>query len=537
MSKHPDWEDDSFDDFIRRSVEEPQIPFDPKAWEAMEQKLDAAAGGQDNAQKGGSKGGRIAGLVVAVLLLSGLAWFVFSGEEKPDMGKEGSQQSVALNEQTASEEKKPAINPATDSAPAENAEEPSVQEGENSQSSSTATTARVADDGQEQEQEQEEKQDDTEAGNLPRKSSQNVRIAENSAAEEPTAVEPARRAVALAAEKNADTGKVKANSQEAVPPAAGRNQGTGRAISQEASRQPAREEAELLNDRPHTEQNSTAKTGAGDEENGTTGAMEEAASQPNEAESLFVTARENRQEGGMPFIERKSWLPFVFSEPVVGPLAIRQEEISEKTVVLPPKTREAPLSVSLTLAPDFTGTGQQGSTKMGAGVGLQLEYKILPCLSVVSGAFYSKKNYLTDNSFSPYGKFWDYRPEPDHIDASCGVIDIPLNLRFYALNGNRHRFFLSGGLSSYLMRSEDYTLVYSDGQWDDYTYEVRNENHHLFAIYNLSVGYERNFAGRWALQLEPFMKIPARGVGTGSVKLNSMGAFVHLKYKIIRQGK
>ena len=155
--------------------------------------------------------------------------------------------------------------------------------------------------------------------------------------------------------------------------------------------------------------------------------------------------------------------------------------------------------------------------------------------SLLTGAFYSKKNYLVDNSFSPYGKPWGGKYEPDYIDASCGVIDIPLNLRYYFWPDQKHQFFVSAGASSYIMKSEDYKMVYDYGGYPkSYTYSVRGENSHFMAVYNLSLGYEYSVSQRWSLQAEPFLKIPAKGVGTGSAKLGSLGAFVHLKYKIVR---
>lgn len=39
-----DFPENDFDNFIRKAVEEPKLPFDPKAWNAMEKKLDGSAG-------------------------------------------------------------------------------------------------------------------------------------------------------------------------------------------------------------------------------------------------------------------------------------------------------------------------------------------------------------------------------------------------------------------------------------------------------------------------------------------------------------
>ena len=450
MSKHPDWENDNFDDFIRRSVEGPDIPFDPKAWQAMEQKLDAAAGGDNSAGKGGFPGKRIAGLVVAIFLLSGLSWFIFSGESISAGNKNLNESSGGLSQEQAAEENNlpEKLNNTGDgeevSFVKEKTRQPSLAP-DNSLTKQEEQTVRKS-ISSEQQQEQQEQQKNK------------------------------------ASDRTKETAIGSLNSEEPLP----------------------------LNvvQRSKTE------------------AVEE---------NALVGAKAAPSANDQKLIQKRSWIPFSGEQPDLPAIATfrQKKKEREEAVALPRKTRERPLSVSFSLAPDFSGTPQAGSRKMGAGMGLHLEYRIWQGFSVVSGVFYSQKNYLADNSLSLYGDYGGYQPpEPEYIDASCGVVEIPLNLRFYALDGYRHKLFLSAGLSSYFMRSEDYTLVYNSGYYKDYTYEVRNENRHLFAIYNISAGYQRRLTGRWALELEPFLKIPAQGVGIGSVKLNSMGAFVHLKYNI-----
>ncbi len=517
MSNHPDWEDDNFDDFIRRSVEDPQIPFNPGAWEAMEQKLDAdaAAAGENSAGKKGGKGGRIAGLGIAVLLLSGLGWFVFSGKSMSSTGGEKMEVIQKADQYQPTENGNPeelVTNP-------EKLGEEVAREETNSQSPAARGEAVKKSPQPATEEKSRQVQERSKGINLP--AGTVVRPASPTAA---ASESNKSRAQPAPGKKPMAAGKPKLTEKELLPEKAGQKAGQGDPSAGALIVLPvaSKEQAGISGLKTLARENRKAFN-AGE------GAIEPLRKAGVEA----AGAQEDARAGSLRFPEKKAWIPFLLAEPGWNLMPVVQKEASaEETVVVDSRANDGRFSVSLTFLPDFSGTAQEGSMKMGAGFGVHLEYSIWQRFSVVSGVTYSKKNYLTDNSFSPYGKFWDYRPDPDHIDASCGVIDIPLNLRFYALNGSRHRVFLSGGLSSYLMLSEDYTLVYTHGNWKDYTYEVRNKNQHLFAVYNLSAGYERNFAGHWAVQLEPFMKIPARGVGIGSVKLNSMGAFIHLKYKI-----
>ena len=82
------------------------------------------------------------------------------------------------------------------------------------------------------------------------------------------------------------------------------------------------------------------------------------------------------------------------------------------------------------------------------------------------------------------------------------------------------------------MLTEDYKYQYGrdDPQHLVLSWSGKNENQHYFAIYNLSVGYQRSMGKQWFLEIEPFVKLPLTGVGFGEVDLWSTGASFSLKY-------
>lgn len=57
-----------------------------------------------------------------------------------------------------------------------------------------------------------------------------------------------------------------------------------------------------------------------------------------------------------------------------------------------------------------------------------------------------------------------------------------------------------------------------------------NANQHLFAVLNLSAGYEYEAGPHWRLQAEPYVKVPLTGVGAGKVQLLSAGVYFGMKY-------
>lgn len=189
------------------------------------------------------------------------------------------------------------------------------------------------------------------------------------------------------------------------------------------------------------------------------------------------------------------------------------------------------LSFSLMLAPDISAVKVKEVNGVGRAAGINIEYFPLPNLSINTGAVYAFKMYeVGEGSFSSYGGGSSYR-KLKSIDGNCRVLDIPLNLRFYAINREKSRWYASSGISSYFMLTEDYEYKYENKVDDKYRFHnYRNENQHYFSVLNLSVGYERQVGNHWAIQLEPYAKVPLAGVGAGKIRLNSTGFFITLKY-------
>jgi hypothetical protein len=512
MSKYQEWQNGNFEEYIRQKSEEGQpVDFDHGAWASMEKMLDTHMPvGKGPSDGGLARGGRTAGLIAALLISTLLGWYLATSNNEEEQRQPQKQQQVQ---------------------PKDTDDRTAVEASETVKTISGATAQQqTATDDQK---------------NVARKSTSPL-IADKFEIENNATEAAARQAEYASVElsSGADSpGNMPASSvadaqhhTPATEKAAAQSSAGGSKRNTPAAEQftrvvPAATAAVVLpvnegqQNIAHDEQKSATANKAVEQ---TTSAGLQGA----EAQQLLTS---------LPRIAARPWMPMGLEPATLTPalsVTIAAHMAEEDTGSVVTKQRNAlPLSVSITVAPDFTGTGQAGSVKSGAGAGVHLEYFFMKRLSLLSGAFYSKKNYLAGGDFSPYGESWQHGYAPDYVDASCGVIDIPLNLRYYVVQKNRHSFFVSTGASSYLMQREEYYMVYDDYYYDDYTYEVQNENKHFMAVWNLSLGYEHAIAQRWSLQAEPFLKIPLRGVGAGTAKLNSMGLFIHLKYNFMRHAK
>jgi len=231
------------------------------------------------------------------------------------------------------------------------------------------------------------------------------------------------------------------------------------------------------------------------------------------------------------------WLaPSVQLSTDMAPVELPDEE-PQRDVVSPTQEGTLPKwSVLLYLAPDLNVVGSNPLGSPGPMAGVNIEYAIARRLSITTGVSHSIKKYGASGSeYTLPDEPWAEPENLDFVDASCNVIDIPLNLRYYFTLKERTRWYGSAGISSYLMLREDYDYDYSasysnPGNWE--SWGVRNENQHYAGILNLSVGYEQRIGSRMGIGVEPYVKVPLARVGAGKVRLVSLGTLINIRYNL-----
>ena len=232
------------------------------------------------------------------------------------------------------------------------------------------------------------------------------------------------------------------------------------------------------------------------------------------------------------------------------PLSFRGREVTapinsveaEQPVSVQPVPSQKGLSVRFVVSPDLSAIGLRNFQRPGTNVGLLLDYRLASRWSVQAGVMRSTKVYkaLTSQYELP-AYVANLRVPPESVNGRCDMLDIPINLRYDVvlrprLNGQiPSRWFLSGGVTTYIMQQEDYAYNYPVGThiyastpkgWHG------NSGRYNFSQLNLSAGYERALSRRLSWQVEPFVKVPLKGVGYYKINLLSTGAFFSLRYKL-----
>ncbi|MDA0196020.1 MAG: outer membrane beta-barrel protein [Bacteroidetes bacterium] len=204
------------------------------------------------------------------------------------------------------------------------------------------------------------------------------------------------------------------------------------------------------------------------------------------------------------------------------------DELELIDIEKPKKASMSRFAIGLSFAPDYSGVNFNGN-KAGYGLGLGLGYSISRRFTIGVGLLYAKKRYdVVATRYQSYSGAWAQISKPERIEANCDVIEIPINLRYYFLSNSRSKIFLSSGISSYLMKAEDYLLRYPGG--GTYEMNARNENNHLLSVLNMSIGIEKQLTRQFGIEIEPYLRFPLTGIGMGKVDLTSSGIFITGKY-------
>ncbi|WP_041257480.1 hypothetical protein [Fibrella aestuarina] len=249
------------------------------------------------------------------------------------------------------------------------------------------------------------------------------------------------------------------------------------------------------------------------------------------------------------------WLPALsaassLSSVVDRPLkqAVEVQEVAVERPARRPTPRLSRFSVMVFASPDLSSIGLKNFDRPGSNMGVSVQYQLTDRLSLHTGAMLSTKRYQTYSD----EYVWPNPPlhshfylVPQEIDGVCKMIDLPLNLRYDWLLRPRGdgrapaRWFATAGMTSYFIQRETYTYEFADPTdprigmntgWDNQK-AGRPGGSFGFSNINVSMGYERPITGRLSWQVEPFMKIPLKGVGVFRVKLISTGAFIGLRYR------
>jgi hypothetical protein len=533
--------DKDWDDIFRKSLDQPDIPFDPGAWTAMEKKLDQRQATRNTYRKG------FFGMLL-LLLLCTTTWYVWPEKTGQTENKEGSlvntketnaharvankqtevSKNAAVEEASAKQEPGATRMKGSESAVVEEAENfsqlrtreslPSVNNEPNKEAGRMKEKAfgqaleknEKKHVGAEGTTENEADRSTLPSGNQDRRAGKrklSTGIANRQPLSKPN-TKAGKRAARIPYEKKSSSETVIAKSfgeKKAFPVLSVPDEGAESGV-RKAEHLPTR-----VNEKPD-----------GPEAGSSDSFQPDRALAKEETALLAIRMSEvidSSSEGNLEQLPARHPGIRVVKDEVIDTSLAKRRNLPE-----PGKW-----SINLMVAPDLSTVGFNGFTRPGMSQGLTLEYQLFRRLSLQVGVLYSSKIYFAGPDDYQPAKPWAYG-KPDRIDGKCHVLDLPINLRYRLVDLEKNAFYVGAGISSYLMQSEKYDYIYNG--YHPVSWSAPERNRHWLGVVNLSLVYERQISGRFSLLVEPYLKTPLAGVGAGKVKLATTGAFLILKYRL-----
>jgi hypothetical protein len=216
-----------------------------------------------------------------------------------------------------------------------------------------------------------------------------------------------------------------------------------------------------------------------------------------------------------------------------------KEGTAKKPTQKAPVKKSSYLFFSASAGPDLSWVkNNTGEIELLTGFGMGYTFK--DRWTIRTGFYSSNKVYsATPNEYKPATPPMniDYLT---NIDANCKVYEIPVTVSYNFARTEKQNFFGSAGLSSFIMKKEQYVYEYyypGVNQTFHYTHTENNQNKHYFSVLSLSAGYQRKISKVFSVVVEPYLKLPLGGVGYGKVKLNSTGILFSVNVSPFQIGK
>lgn len=169
----------------------------------------------------------------------------------------------------------------------------------------------------------------------------------------------------------------------------------------------------------------------------------------------------------------------------------------------------------------------------GINLGMMAGYHFSNRWSVHTGLIYTQKNYkVAGKDFTAPKGTWVSYYNIENVTGFCRMWEVPLQVRYTMGKNEKKSSFFSVGLSSYFMTKESYDyFYYYNNQPVTRHSTLDSDDKHVLSIAHFSVGFENRISKKWALQVEPYAKIPLGGVGYGSIRLSSFGLNFSLQHR------
>lgn len=201
--------------------------------------------------------------------------------------------------------------------------------------------------------------------------------------------------------------------------------------------------------------------------------------------------------------------------------------ITKQEVLLPHKTK---WYAGIIAGPEVSVVKMQNLHKMGFNAGIIAGVQFNQSIQLETGLLFDRKYYKSKGEYFKTDKLTlPAGTTIKEVSGFCNMIEIPLNINLIIKQKPRSNFFISGGVSSYIMKKEVYEFeVIRYGYAYPRAMNYDNPGSYAFAAINLGAGYNKVIGKKGNLRIVPSVKLPLKKMGTGSMPIQT--AILYLGY-------
>ena len=259
--------------------------------------------------------------------------------------------------------------------------------------------------------------------------------------------------------------------------------------------------------------------------------------------AYFLSAEDFNKQGNQKLIEgsknnvETSLVPVRRYIPLSKDLSVVEENSANVPLKKKPSAEDNTrgLYFGLIAGPDLSKVHSR-PFNFGFDVGLLFGYKINSKISLETGLIKGRKNYTSDGSNFNMSKIRQSMPAGmtiNDLTSKSNLIEIPLKVKYSFTTKRNSGFFVSGGLSSYIMTMEKNLYNTSvNGNPEKFNGVYYKNNYRFPADATISAGYEHGISSYLDFKIEPFLKIPLQGVGVGSLPVTSTGLHIGIARRL-----
>jgi hypothetical protein len=180
--------------------------------------------------------------------------------------------------------------------------------------------------------------------------------------------------------------------------------------------------------------------------------------------------------------------------------------------------------IGAVIAPEFTSVKFQPVKRIGFNLGVLMGYRLSDKIGFEVGATLAHKYYYTNGKYMAPNSIRGDNSTILNVYAFNSITEMPLTLQYNIKNEKNKRFFVSAGCVSYAIHKEHYNYTYTKNGEEKQSVKYYNKaSNNWFSNAQISVGYGYGVGKIGNITIEPYYRIPLKGIGISDLPITSIG--------------